>query len=196
MARTAPASSPTPGTTSRTRRAILDAAVAVLTEDRNAPLSEIAKVAEVGRSTLHRYYPDRAALVTALVADAGRATERAFLEADLGSGTPAEAFRRLVSAMFDLGRQVNWLFNEMQYIECDWDEQAWEESHQPVGALFERGQREGYFDAEIDDDWFVRILWYTMSAGWEAVTERKLTKHQAITRTLRLLEGGLVSRDV
>ncbi|MBU7598294.1 TetR/AcrR family transcriptional regulator [Streptomyces sp. P38-E01] len=195
MARSVSSTSQTPGTTSRTRRAILDAAVTVMSQDRNAPFSEIAKAAEVGRSTLHRYYPDRSALVGALVRDASRATEIAFVEAELDSGTPEEALHRLVPAMFDLGPRVGFLFNELEHSELDWDERAWEASHIPVGMLFHRGRQEGYFDPEIDDDWFVRILWYSMMAGLEAVGERKLSKHQAIARVVRLLEGGLLNRN-
>lgn len=186
-------SSPTPGTTSRTRRAILDAAITLLAADRNASLSDIAKAAEVGRSTLHRYYPDRNALVAGLLTDASRATERAFLEAELDSGTTAEAFQRLVRAMFELGPRVNFLFGESQFAESDWADEGWEQAHWPVGMLFQRGQQEGYFDPEIDDDWFVRMLWYTVSAGSEVIAEGKLTKHEAIARTIRLLEGGLLS---
>lgn len=196
MART----SSTPGTTARTRRAILDAALAVLTEDRHASLSDIAKAAEVGRSTLHRYFPDRAALIKGLNEDTNQATRRAFEEAELRDGTPAEAFRRLVYAMYDIAPRVHLLFNEIQFGddaggEEDWDGEEWVNTHWPVGELFHRGQRAGYFDSEIDDDWFVRMLWYTMSGGWEAVVEGKLTRHQAIARTIRLLEGGVLRRD-
>lgn len=197
MART---TSPTPGTTSRTRRAILDAALTVLTEDSHASLSDIAKAAEVGRSTLHRYFPDRAALIKGLNEDTDQATRRAFEEAELTQGTPAEAFRRLVHAMYEVAPRVHLLFNETQFGgelegDEDWDDARWEKTHWPVGELFHRGQREGYFDAEIDDDWFVRMLWYALSGGWEAVTEGKLSKHQAIALTIRLLEGGVVRRD-
>ncbi|MEE1931032.1 TetR/AcrR family transcriptional regulator [Streptomyces sp. TRM 70351] len=189
---TPPASGP--GTTSRTRRAILDAAVSVLSADRAASLSEIAKAAEVGRSTLHRYFPDRTALVRGLFEEATRATARAVAEAAPDQGTPAEAFRRLVPAMFALGPLVNLLFSETQLGEGDWDEPSWEEAHWPVGALFARGQAAGYFDPEIDADWFIRVLWYVLSAGWQAVAEGALARHEAVARTLRTLEGGLVAR--
>src|SRR5699024_6566530 len=45
---------PTTPTQSRTRQAILEAAVQVLIRDRSAPLSDVAKRADVARSTLHR----------------------------------------------------------------------------------------------------------------------------------------------
>lgn len=194
MARTAPPSA-APGTTSRTRRAILDAAFAVLARDRQAPMSEIAKAAEVGRSTLHRYFPDRAALLKGLLEDANQATERTIVEARLGRGTPEEAFERLISTMFDLGPRVNFLFTETHLDEDDWDPKEWETAHRPVGELFLRGQGEGYFDQNIDADWFVRILWYTIAAGWQAVAEGALPKHQAVNRVARTLKGGLLDNE-
>ena len=42
------------GRPDRTRRALLDAAVSVLTKDSSASLAEVASVAGVGRTTLHR----------------------------------------------------------------------------------------------------------------------------------------------
>ena len=192
MARTA---SPTPGTTSRTRRAILDAAYAVLSEDSNASMSDVAKAAEVGRSTLHRYFPDRAALVRALFSDASHAMERTILEAALEQDTPRAAFRRLIRALFELGPRVNFLFTESQFSEGVWDDTAWEAAHTPVGALYERGRREGCFDSEVDVDWFIRVLWYLISAGWEAVSDGTLAKHEALDKTTRTLERGLIAHD-
>lgn len=192
MARTA---SPAPGTTSRTRRAILDAAFTLLAEDANAAMSDVAKAAEVGRSTLHRYFPDRAALIRAMFSDASHSTERTILEAVLEQDTAQEAFRRLVRAMFELGPRVNFLFTESQFTEDAWNETAWETAHAPVGALFERGQREGCFDPDVDVDWFIRVLWYLMSAGWEAVSDGSLAKHEALAKTTRTLERGLLAHD-
>ena len=47
------------GPRTRTRRAILEAAMVVLAENGTASLADIASAAEVGRSTLHRYFPER-----------------------------------------------------------------------------------------------------------------------------------------
>ncbi|WP_159149695.1 TetR family transcriptional regulator, partial [Dietzia lutea] len=47
------------GARARTRSAILDAAVEVLAEDRQASMADIATAAQVGRTTVHRYFPER-----------------------------------------------------------------------------------------------------------------------------------------
>ncbi|MQS05785.1 TetR family transcriptional regulator [Streptomyces sp. IF17] len=183
----------TPGTTERTRRAILDAAVAAWTADRAAPMSEIARLAGVGRSTLHRYYADRPALLRALDEEAFALTARAFAEAEPERGTPVEALRRLVRAMFDLGPVMNLLFTENRDEEGGWDDSRWERIHAPVGALFLRGRREGVIAPGVDADWFVRCLWYLLSAGWEAVREGTTAKQRAVDLVIGTLEHGLLA---
>lgn len=41
----------------------------MLARDRTATLADIADAADVGRSTLHRYFADRAELVNAVILD-------------------------------------------------------------------------------------------------------------------------------
>ena len=54
-------------TRTRTRQAILAAAVTVFARDPSAALGEVAAAAGVGRTTLHRYFPERSDLLSALV---------------------------------------------------------------------------------------------------------------------------------
>lgn len=77
-------------TRERTRKAILDAAVSVFASKPAATLSEIASAARVGRTTLHRYFPERSDLVDAVAAEATRAVGEAAAAARLGEGTGAK----------------------------------------------------------------------------------------------------------
>ncbi|WP_049578557.1 TetR/AcrR family transcriptional regulator [Streptomyces sp. SBT349] len=182
-----------PGTLARTRRAILDAAIRVFAEDRAAPLGEVAKAAGVGRSTLHRYFPDRAALVRGLLDDCTETIEQALAEAALDQGPLSESFRRLLRAFFDVGPRVDFLFNEPLLSAEDWTSPSWEAAHLPAAILFERGKAEGFFAPEMDVEWFFRILWYMMAAGWEAVSEGALARHEALARVTQTMEGGLLA---
>jgi len=61
---------------SRSRRAILDAAERLLTERGGAvPMYEVARAAGVGQATLYRHFPDRSALVGAVLEDRIEALE-------------------------------------------------------------------------------------------------------------------------
>jgi AcrR family transcriptional regulator len=57
------------GTRARTRRAILDAAVVLLAGDPTASLGDVAAAAGVGRTTVHRYFPERSDLLAAISTD-------------------------------------------------------------------------------------------------------------------------------
>ncbi|NJP67214.1 TetR/AcrR family transcriptional regulator [Streptomyces spiramenti] len=186
------ATSAPPGTVSRTRRAILDAAVTCYAEDLTTPLSEVARVADVGRSTLHRYFPDRAALVDALLTDAVDHTERALADAALHEGAVVEATGRLVAAVFELSPRIMPLFSDTTG-DVRWDDSRWEQIHGPIGALHARGRAEGVIADEITVEWFVRVLWYLVSAGWEAIQEEGLAKHRAVALVTRSLLRGVTA---
>ena len=61
------------GARHRTRRAIVEAAIGVISDNPTAPLSEIAEAAGVGRSTLHRYFPERTDLLRAVALEVAAA---------------------------------------------------------------------------------------------------------------------------
>lgn len=172
----------------------MDAAIEVLGSRPSASLGEVADAAGVGRSTVHRYFPDRSALVAAMFDDTIEAMQRGFDEAALDQGTPVEALRRLVHAFFEFGPRMMFLFSELA--EDQWNNEALERTQWPVGALFARGQAQGHFDPELSIDWIIRVLWHLMSAGWEAVNEGALRKHEAIANLIRTMENCLrVSSD-
>lgn len=180
---------PESGPRSRTRRAILDAAVDVYATNRGASLSDIADAAGVGRSTLHRHFPDRSALLAAMQEDAISATRRAFTEAALDEGAPSEALQRLVQAYFGLAPRMMFLFTEVA--DDTWENKALEHAHMPIAELIARGQASGEFDSKLSIDWLIRVTWYLVAAGWEAVTEGAMPKHEAIANVVRMLDRGI-----
>ncbi len=187
------------GSRSRTRRAILDAAVVVFSQRRTASLGDVAAEAGVARSTLHRYFPDRAELIHALAADVLVAVEKAISDADLDEGTPREALHRLAAAYFELGPRIFFLYNEPSFNNPDADERVkaffaqLEQSGKPVEALIERGHREGVFAASLSVDWINRVFWWMVYIGWEAVDEGALPRLSAPAAILQTIEHGILA---
>src|ERR1700744_1398077 len=72
---------------SRNHETILTAAIAVLADSPNASMQEIAEASGTGRTTLYRHFPDRQALVAAIM-------ERVLQEADAVSGEHLGAAER------------------------------------------------------------------------------------------------------
>ncbi len=98
-------------TRTRTRRAILDAAVAVLARNPGASLGEVAAAADVGRTTLHRYFAERADLLAGLVGYANELVGEATARAELSHGSAPDALARLCREYFELGDALTLMFS-------------------------------------------------------------------------------------
>lgn len=181
-------------TRSRTRRAILSATASVLAHDHDATLPAIAEAAGVGRTTLHRYFPDREALVAATVADSIQAIDQAVADADVDEGPPAEAMRRLVAALVAVGDRLIFLFGDPRVLAAHGTDSTDDPANDPVIALIERGQAEGVFDAGVSADWIRHTLWALVYTGWEAVEGGWLSRHGVTATVVRTLEGGVLAR--
>ncbi|MER6716643.1 TetR/AcrR family transcriptional regulator [Streptomyces sp. NPDC000877] len=177
----------------RTRGAILSAAASVLSRRRDATLADIAAAADVGRSTLQRYFPDRGELVSAVVEDCLRRLDDSLKEARIDEGPPLDALRRLVAAMLDVGDQVLFLYGDPRISEAVAARGA-DPAAEEIGRLIRRGQAEGVLDPEVSSDWIEHVLWAHVSAGCTAVSGGKLPRHGASTWVIRTLENGIGTR--
>lgn len=175
----------------RTRRAILDAAAAVLARHRGAALADIAEVAEVGRTTLHRYFPDREALVTAVVEDSWRAIQQAVRDAAIDQGPAAEAMRRLVSAMVDAGDRLLFLFGDPRTPDRAMSTDPPTPPQDPILDLIRRGQTDGAFDSGVSAEWIRNVVWGLVYAGCEAARDGLLPRHGVTATVIRTLQNGI-----
>jgi AcrR family transcriptional regulator len=179
-------------TRSRTRQAILSAAASVLARNRAATLPEVAEAAGVGRTTLHRYFPDRDALIHAAVVDSVAVLENAVTEARIAEGPPLEALRRLVTAYLHVGERMVFLFNDPHVMREYGVDQTAEPGPDPVLDLIVRGQAEGVFDPEVSPRWIQHTLWALVYTGIEETGNGNLSRHGAATTVTRTLERGVV----
>lgn len=186
--------SPETGTRSRTRRAILSAAASVLARNRAATLADIAEAAQVGRSTLHRYFPDRRDLFNATVTDSFQAVERSVAEAAIDHGPPLEALRRLIAAMVDVGDRLAFLFGDARVLEEYTDCFEPDLSVPTTIDLIKRGQAQGVFDSQVSAEWIQEMLWALTYTGWEAAEKGLLPRHGVTAAVIRMFENGIVVR--
>ncbi|GAA4443069.1 TetR/AcrR family transcriptional regulator [Phytohabitans houttuyneae] len=178
----------------RTRQAIIDAAIAVLGKNLSAPLGEVATAAEVGRTTLHRYYPERSDLIKAIKAESVLRLRQATERARLDEGTGAEALRRLCEEYFDLGNVLSLIFSEHQFLtEADWCEFG--TSEDLFRVTVERGHRDGSIDPELPVSWLESVLWSQLYAAWSYAAESGESRHQVLRLTVRTLAGAIAPRE-
>jgi AcrR family transcriptional regulator len=179
------------GARGRTRRAILAAAASVLARDRGATLADIARAADVGRSTLHRHFADREELVDATIEDSLAALGRSVEDAALDQGPPLEAMRRLVAAMAGVGDRLLFLFGDPRVLEGRAEPAP---SDRPVIKLIERGQAEGVFDPQVSPGWIEHVLWALVYTAAEEANAGRLPRHGVTATVIRTFEHGVRDR--
>lgn len=176
---------------------LLETATEVLVADPSASLADVARAAGIGRTTLHKLYPTRHALLVALARDALDVLERTYADAGLGGpdpatdADPAAALRRLVVALVPLGPRVEYLMRERSLdVEPDLTARV-EALDEPVRALVRRAQAAGRLRAGVPDEWVVASLNALVYAAWELVALGRLAPVAAPDLVLGTLLDGV-----
>ena len=179
------------GVRSRTRGAILAAAASVLARDRTATLPDIAEAAGVGRTTLHRYFPDRESLIEAAIENSIQAIHQSVAEAALHQGPSMDAMRRAVAAMVAVGDRLMFVFGDPRVLQGYRAPDGVVPPSDPVLDLIERGQAEGAFDPEVSASWIQHVLWVLVYRGCEDADSGELPRHGITATVIRTLENGI-----
>jgi TetR/AcrR family transcriptional regulator, repressor for lfrA len=178
------------GSRTRTRRAILDAAVSVLSRRPTASLAEIADEAGVGRTTLHRYYPERSDLLDAISADALAQIAAAMRRARPADGSAREALLRLCRELFDLGELLTVVFSQILTPgRPEWEESS--DTDNEMLHLVERGHRDGSISTALTPYWVHGLLWTTLYAADSYVRETGCSRHDALAMAVASLDGAI-----
>jgi TetR/AcrR family transcriptional repressor of lfrA len=177
------------GPRARTRKAILEAAMTVLAENPTASLSDIAAAAGVGRSTLHRHYPERTDLIHALAVHVHALSTAAIVEADPLCGPPVAALRRVVECQLDLGPIFLYVYYEPTVM-ADPELRA----HLDTGdeAIVEVLTRMSC--TATPPGWARRVFWALLDAGAEAA-KAGTPKHQIVDAIIDSLTVGTINPD-
>ncbi|BBG04844.1 MULTISPECIES: TetR/AcrR family transcriptional regulator [Pseudonocardia] len=149
-------------TKERTRRAILRAAIEVLSGNPGAALGEVAEAAGVARSTLHRYYPDRATLAAAVDSFVVGEYADAIRRSRPDDGTGLEAYTRLCGEMIDAREVFAWWMRG----EITEEDAADNEEDRLVAGIVHRGHADGTIDRELDADWLAGHIWCGLFAAF------------------------------
>lgn len=180
------------GTRARTRLAILEAAAGLLPTHPTASLAEVAAAADVGRSTLHRYFPDRADLLRALARHMLEQLERDFERAEPDVGDPVDALRRVAEAIIDRGPGMTYLYNEPTLAQ---DEELWADvdlDADPVSRILDRASDR--LRDDLSRDWMVKCFWSLVYVGWESLRDGDMPRAVVLDSIITTMTSGILKR--
>lgn len=173
-------------TRTRTRTAILNAAISLLLRNPSASLGEVADAASVARSTLHRYFPERADLLAEMKVFADHQIAAATGRARSTEGTGAEALVRLCHEYFDQWDMFMWSYVESLKGDDDSCDPA--ASFDPdLAAVIERGYADGTIDPLLSNTWIQQTMWALLYSAQECVRHGD-SRHRALDLTVRTLQ--------
>jgi AcrR family transcriptional regulator len=173
---------------------LLRAATEALILDPSASLADVARAAGISRTTLHKLYPTRHALLVALAEEALTLLESTYAEA-LQPGTadadPVDQLRRLVVDLVPLGPRIQYLLRERSLdVEPDLAARV-EALDLPVNALIRQLQQAGRVRRDVSDEWVVASLNALIYVAWELVAMGRLAPVDAPDLVLRTLLDGV-----
>lgn len=175
----------------RTRRAIIDAAVHLWARDFHASLSAIASEAGVSRSTLHRYFAERDALIDAALQTAWEV----FGDADAcrsRSAGPLEQLCQQLQGCVALGDWVLFLWTDpSRFDERPGSAELFAESPDGTSALLLAAQESGEIDAELPLPWLTTVYYSLLYAGAEAAATGTVPVFDAGRFAVRAFRNGV-----
>jgi AcrR family transcriptional regulator len=177
------------GVQARTRAAILAATASALAANRTATMPEIATVAGVGRTTLHRYFADRETLIYEATLDSIRVVTEAADEAATGDGPAVDAMRRFITAAISIGERLVFLFGDPAVLRDIGLAQP--PNEELLINLIKRGQDEGVFDPDLNPTWIRHALYGLILRGCEQAMAGALPRHTVAPLITRTFERGI-----
>lgn len=166
----------------RTRKAILDAAAALLARNPAATMGEIAEAAKTVRSTVHRHFAERADLIAALRAYAEEQLSEAAARARPHEGNGAEVLLRLCQEYFERSDLLMGAYGGLTQAE---EIESMASTDTDLHRLVERGHSDGSIDRSLSGVWVEQTLWSLLYAAWLLATAGTTIRHEALTLFLQ-----------
>ena len=163
----------------RNAERILEAAVACLSRNPEASVSEIAVEAGVGRVTLYGHFPSRDALIEAALTRVLDEGDRVLGSLDL-KGDPRDALRALIESSWLLTAQASAVLEAARATLPPGRIQALHaKPARRVEALIRRGQSENVFRVDLPASWLTSFLHHVIKGAAVDVSDGRLGRGDA-----------------
>ncbi|CAM5514731.1 hypothetical protein GCM10010329_65130 [Streptomyces spiroverticillatus] len=172
----------------------MDVALAELLHDPDASMDQIARAAGVVRRTVYGHFPNREALIAALVDGATEAVIEAHAAGRAGVDDPAEALARSMLAVWDIADRYRLLVALAQRsVTMEGIKQRLTPVREDCVALLRRGQESGVFRSPVPAGALAYVHEQTLFGLMEAVNSGALDAADAGRAAARtaLLSAGV-----
>ncbi|MEE4025728.1 TetR/AcrR family transcriptional regulator [Gordonia sp. PKS22-38] len=182
---------PESGVRTRTRQAIVSAAIAEWARDFAAPLSAIAERAEVSRSTLHRYFVDRQSLIDAALREAQVVLDNQSAAAVSGCNSAREELESLMRVLVDFGDILIFLFADPNRFagNAEWIEAE----DEMLPEIIRRAQVEGAVADDVEPSWVIGVYYSICYTAASAIATDELSRLRAADIAVRTFFRGVAA---
>lgn len=168
----------------RSQAAILRAAAEVLVAAPQSTLAEVATALGMGRTSLHRMFPTRKELLTAIAHTALTEIAAIYKTAGIGVAVAPElglesALRKLVTGLIPLGSSLMFLVRAPELADDENLARAVAELDRPLIAAIRQAQLEGELADGVPPWWAVETLFAVIYTAWEHISQGRLARLDA-----------------
>lgn len=173
---------------------LFDTVARVLAREPGSSMQEIATAAGVSRTTLHRAFGDREALVERVSAHVLADCARVFDEAGIDDAPVLEAFERLLDSALPLAKAYALLFAEPHVYRVSTLVEEIRTQDERFERYFARGQAAGAFRPDLPPRWLVYSVGSQLTALWWAIDDGFVGTREAPRLIRATVLGGIATR--
>lgn len=174
------------------REKLLYALARVLTDQPRLPMELVAQQVGVSRATLHRMFPNREAILVAVLQMALEVGLRTIEQAELERGPADQALARFIEKALPHGALHLFLASDRgeRCAASDDTDARWDPHRRRILALFRRGQEEGVFRVDLPAQWMMDATGALMFTAADSIRAGRLAPADAVEAVLGMLLDG------
>jgi AcrR family transcriptional regulator len=175
----------------RNHETIVTAAIAVLADDPEATMAEIAAASGIGRSTIYRHFPDRDALVAA-ISERVHTEARALVASRLDGARvelAVEVLIEVADTLAGLGDRYRFMLHQDERrLAGKSGKGGWREDEENgVRTFITHARAQGHVRQDLDADWLYTAYIHVLVAAVKYQFPDAATQRTAVERTVRSL---------
>lgn len=175
----------------KSRRALLDAGIAVLLRNPSASLSEVAREAGVGRATLYRHFQTREELVRALALESLQLTDEAMAPIAEQNLKGTAAIKAMLSAIMPLADRFHFLLSLWEQATDTEVSAIYERQLEELATLVEQAKAEGSIHPRYSVTWVVTMIDSLIYGAWWLISQGENSPQTASDLLGDMLFNGL-----